>query len=80
MILKWAIAFVLMAGDVPVKRHLLLLDPDEIKTAADCATFVTLLEKEAAKASLGIWAKCIEVDYKPPAKGKPNDKKSEVTS
>lgn len=80
MILKWSIALVLFVGDMPVEKHLLVLDPEKTKTSADCAAAVDALKHEAAKAGMGLWAKCIEVDWVPPAKTKPNDKKSEVTS
>lgn len=80
MILKWAIAFVLFAGDVPIDRRLFLLDPDDTKTQAQCREAVVILEKEAAKQGLGVWAECIEINYKAPDPKKPTDKKSEVTS
>lgn len=82
MILKWAIAAVLIVGGVPVNRQLFLLNPEQVKTEADCLLLVEEtrigINKESPEAVLV--AKCVELPWTPPPKTLPHDKKSEVAS
>ena len=82
MILKWAIAAVLIVGNVPVQRQLFMLDPETVKTEADCLALIeeTRQGLKAEKPDSVLVAKCIELPWEPPPKTTPHDKKSEVTS
>lgn len=82
MILKWAIAAVLMMGEVPMERRLFILDPAIVKTQAECEALIGNLAGEIAKAQPDwtLVAKCVDIEYHAPAKTLPRDKKSEVAS
>lgn len=69
MTLKWIIVAVLFAGEVPVNSKLFALDPDKVKTEAECRKVVEELAEEVKKAEAELWATCVQV--KRPVKLKP---------
>jgi hypothetical protein len=65
--MKWLIVAALFMGDVPLNLKAFALDPENVKTAADCQRELDAMQKEAKALSADIWGACVEVkrDVKP---------------
>jgi hypothetical protein len=66
MIVKWIIVALAFVGDVPTNSRIFLLDPDIVKSEADCRAEIEKLAVSAKKHDVDLWAECIEIKRSPP--------------
>jgi hypothetical protein len=69
--MKWLVVVVLFFGDVPTSSKIFRLDPERVKTAADCEVERFEMMELAAKMKADAWMACVEVQRPPAAKGEP---------
>lgn len=66
MIIKWIVVAFAFMGDVPANSRIFLLDPEVVKTEADCRAEIAKLAEKARKSEVDLWAECVEVKRAPP--------------
>lgn len=66
MTIKWIIVALAFVGDVPTNSRIFLLDPEVVKSEADCRAEIAKLAEAAKARSVDLWAECIEVRRAPP--------------
>jgi hypothetical protein len=70
--MKWIVLALLFVNGIPVNSRIYEMDPEQVKTEADCKAEVAVMQEVAKKRNADVFLKCIEVPERPKFK-KEND-------
>lgn len=71
--MTWIIVAIFFIGDAPMNSKLFALDPEQVKTQAECRVELAKLLEIAKKREADMWAECVEVKHETPKLKKERD-------